>query len=114
MGAIASGKTICGTLFGGTVLLGYLHGVSGPPASGVRDAKRMEAIDSVASLFRGFIERFGATDCRTLTGCDFGEEEDRNRYHVEGVFERKCLRYYRYVLAACLTRIRELPRGSGE
>ena len=64
------------------------------------DEKRPEAIASVGSLFGGFIERFGATDCQTLTGCDWGKEEDRSRYLVEGIFERKCPKQFEHVLAS--------------
>lgn len=56
-------------------------------------------------MFRGFIERFGDTDCRTLTGCDWSKEEDRNRYYQEEVYKDKCYDYFEYVLVHCLGRV---------
>jgi hypothetical protein len=61
----------------------------------------------VEGLYRGFIERFGYTECRALTGCDFGNKEDRARLGQEQVFERECCKQLDYVLAVCLTKIRE-------
>jgi len=57
-------------------------------------------------LYHGFIERFGTTECRALTGCDFSKEEDRARFGQEKVFERQCCKQLEYVLAACLDEIR--------
>jgi hypothetical protein len=107
MGAIRVGKTICGTLFGASVFLGSLYGMNEAHPPAVQDEKRLKAIDAVEGLYRGFIERFGHTECRTLTECDWTREEDRARYRQEEVFERKCCEYLDYVLAACLQRVRE-------
>ena len=104
MGAIATGKTICGTLFGGTTFLGYLHGVNASDAPAAEDPKRNQSIESVRELFQGFIERFSYTDCRTLTGCDWSSEEDIRRYREERVYEETCYQYFEYVLATCLAR----------
>jgi hypothetical protein len=92
MGAIESGKTICGILFGGAVYLGYLSGVDAAGAPEVKDPKRKQAIASVRDLFQGFIDKFGNLDCTTLTGCDWSKKEDINRYLKEEI-------YIRYVLS---------------
>ena len=70
-GAVMSGKTTCGILFGATIYLGYLNGINATRAPGHRDRRRKKAIASVEDLFNGFIKRFGHTDCQTLTGCDW-------------------------------------------
>ena len=101
-GAIASGKTICGTLFGGTAFLGYLHGENASTAPAPEGQKRNQAIESVKELYQGFIERFGDTDCQTLTGCDWSKEEDIKRYREEEVYKETCFLYFEYVLSKCL------------
>ena len=101
-GAIQSGKTTCGLLFGATIYLGLLHGGGemGPPVAG-SDA-RSQAIAAVHDLYRGFIVRFGDTDCQTLTGCNWGVADDVRRYYKEEVFSTVCLRQWEYVLEKCL------------
>jgi hypothetical protein len=101
-GAIGEGRTICGTLFGGTVFLGSVCGnhAEWPPEP--NDERRSQAIGSVQGLFRGFVERFGDTDCRTLTGCDPRNEEDAKRYLKEEVYKGTCYQYLHYVLTQCL------------
>jgi len=102
MGAIETGKTICGILFGGSVYLGYLSGINATEAPEIKDENRKEAIRSVRSLFWGFIERFGDTDCQALTGCDWSKKEDIKRYFKEKVYENTCYHQFEYVLDKCL------------
>ncbi len=101
LGAIKEQKTICGTLFGGTVFLGLFHGGDAAQVPGIEDDRRSRAIESVQGLFQGFLARFGATDCFTLTGCDWSDEESVKRY-IEEVYQQKCLKFLEYVLAYCL------------
>jgi len=102
MGAISTGKTLCGTLFGGTVFLGCLHGRPGTQAPEIDDERRSRAVESVHRLFDGFLERFGDTDCHALTGCDWSNEENVARYYAQEVYKAKCFRYFEYVVAECL------------
>ena len=104
-GAIATGRTICGILFGGSVFLGNLSGMNATHAPEVKDEMRNRAIESVHDLFQGFIEQFGDTDCRTLTGCDWSKKEDSERYYKEEVYKGTCYRFFEYVLAGCLDRM---------
>ncbi len=98
-GAIESGKTICGILFGAAVYLGYLSGTDATGVPGVKDAQRKQAITSVRDLFQGFKEKFNDTDCKTLTGCDWSKKEDIKRYRNEKIYENTCYPQFEYVLA---------------
>jgi hypothetical protein len=102
MGAIDSGKTICGFLFGGAVFLGYLSGAKATEAPTLEDDGRARAIATVKGLFQGFIERFGTTDCGLLTGCDFSQKTDVRRYFKEKIYENTCFRQFDFVLRHCL------------
>jgi len=79
----------------------------------VQDERRTRAIDSVRGLFHGFVERFGDTDCRTLTGCDWSKKEDRDRYFREEVYKETCYNYLDYVLARCLDQMTSMDQPKG-
>lgn len=113
MGAVETGRTICGTLFGGAVFVGYLHGMNATQAPEVQGKSRTRAIESVRELFQGFVERFGDTDCRTLIGCDWSKKEDRERYFREEVYKETCYNYLDYVLARCLDQMASMDRPKG-
>jgi len=98
-GAIETGRTICGILFGAAVYLGYLSGTGATGVPGVKDAARKQAIASVRDLFQGFKDKFGDTDCKTLTGCDWSKKEDIKRYRNEKVYQNTCYPQFEYVLA---------------
>jgi hypothetical protein len=100
-GAIGSGRTICGFLFGGALYLGYLHGENSAHAPDLKNPGRLAAITAVKNLFAGFIERFGDTDCRALSGCDFSQPADRQRYYRDRVYETSCFLQMRYVIDTC-------------
>lgn len=102
MGAITSGRTLCGILFGGTVYLGYLNGRDATESPQITNEKRIHAIQSVGRLFNGFIERFHHTDCQALTGCDWSQKEDINRYFKDKAYQDTCYRQFEYVIEQCL------------
>lgn len=97
-----SGKTTCGILFGATIYLGCLNGLNATDAPELRDRRRKRAIESVEDLFKGFAKRFGHTDCRTLTGCDWTKKKDRNRYFQEEVYKDTCFHQFEYVVEKCI------------
>jgi hypothetical protein len=105
-GAINSGNTICGILFGSTAFLGFLHGngKSSPPE--VDDGQRIKAIETVNRLFKGFMEEFGTTDCRSLTHCDFSKKEEVDRFRQNEVYKHTCFKQFEFVLAYCLDHIK--------
>jgi hypothetical protein len=101
MGAINSGRTICGILFGGSIYLGFLNGMGSTDAPKLKDKKRLNAIKSVNELFNGFVNRFAETDCTALTGCDWSKKEDIKRYFKDKVYENTCYRQFEYVIEKC-------------
>ena len=102
MGAIVTGKTICGALFGGAIFLGYKSGMDLDTAPELESEGRKGAIAGVKKLFGGFAERFGETDCHALTGCDWSKKEDIKRYYREEVYKDACFRQFEYVVEKCL------------
>ena len=101
MGAIGSGRTICGILFGGAIYLGFLNGIDSTDAPKVKDKGRLKAIKSVNELFNGFSDRFAETDCKALTGCDWSKKKDRKRYFKDQVYKNTCYRQFEYVIEKC-------------
>ena len=102
MGAIDSGKTICGILFGGSIYLGFLNGMDATGAPKLKDKRRLNAIKSVNELFKGFIKQFGESDCTTLTGCDWSKKEDIKRYFKDQIYNDTCYRQFEYVVEKCI------------
>jgi len=102
MGAVKSGRTNCGILFGGVVYLGYLHGTDASGVPEIEDKNRQAAIASVRELYGGFVEKFGDSDCLTLTGCDWSKKEDVKRYFGEKVYRHTCYPQFEYVLEKLL------------
>ena len=102
MGAINSGRTICGVLFGASIYLGYLNGLNATDAPKLKDERRLSAIKSVNKLFNGFTEKFWETDCTKLTGCDWSKEEDVKRYFEDQVYRDTCYKQFKYVLEKCI------------
>ena len=102
MGAINSGKTICGILFGASIYMGFLNGIGATNAPELNDKRRLKAIKSVNDLFNGFINQFGETDCTALTGCDWGKKEDIKRYFKDEIYKDTCFRQFEYVIEKCI------------
>jgi hypothetical protein len=102
MGAINSGKTICGVLFGASIYLGFLNGIGATTAPELKDEGRLKAIKSVNELFNGFIDRFAETDCNALTGCDWSKKEDIKRYFKDEIYKDICFRQFEYVIEKCI------------
>ncbi len=86
-------------------MLGFLYGEGESGAPEVGDEKRNQAIEAVHKLFTGFIKKFGTTNCRSLTNCDFSKQEEVDRYMKEEVYKDTCFKQLEYVLAYCLERL---------
>ena len=91
---------MCGILFGAAVYLGFHSGVDATGVPGVKDENRKLAIARVRDLFQGFIGKFGDTDCKSLTGCDWSQKDDIKRYRKEKIYQNTCYPQFEYVLAA--------------
>ena len=104
-GAINSGKTICGILFGATAFLGFMLGSDAEDAPRVKDAGRTDAIAAVNKLYRDFIVKFGETECKALTGCDFSRNGEADRYIRDQIFKETCFPQFEHVLSFCLDQI---------
>lgn len=102
MGAINSGKTMCGVLFGGSIFLGFLNSIGSTDAPKIDDERRLNAIKSVNELFNGFINEFDKTDCTSLTGCDWSKEQDVKRYFKDEIYKNTCYRQFEYVVKRCI------------
>ena len=109
LGAIHSpgSKTICGVLYGSTAFLGFLHGRNQTAEPTVDDPRRKQAIAAVDGLFSGFLERFGATECHTLTRCDHSIAEENEKFRRDEVYMDSCLPQLEYVLSYCLEKIEQ-------
>jgi hypothetical protein len=108
LGAIHSrgSKTICGMLYGSTACLGFLCGRDENTDPAVEDPKRRQAIAVVNGLFNGFVEKFGATECHTLTRCDHSIPEEVEKFYSNEAYRDSCLPQFEYVLSYCLDRIK--------
>ena len=83
------GKT-CGVLIGGAMALGLKYGRI-DPATGMEGL--VEAQRAVYDLVGKFIAEFGTTSCRELTGHDFTDETQLQKFMTSGEFEEKCVEY---------------------
>ena len=115
-GAIKSGQTICGALYAGTVFLSCLSAGDGATEPEPSDPSRLAAIAAINALFQGFIERFGASDCRALTGLDLSEAENLQAlfrafdHYREG---HGCFQQMRFVIESCLGQGAPAPEDDG-
>lgn len=82
-GGIARNGSICGALSGAIMALGLVLG---------RDEAR-ESRDpcypAADQFYNEFVERFGHSSCRELTGLDMKNEQDRKRY-ADTVHQERC------------------------
>jgi len=84
------------------VACGLITGEKYDEAPDAESKEREQAWQSVKSLFTGFIEKFGDTDCRTLTNVDFSIPEEQKRYRDEEIY-KTCFEYVRYVIEYCFS-----------
>lgn len=102
MGAISSGASTCGLLIGTGTAIGLRcgRGLQGLPEE--HQEARQRANQEVNELYQSFIRKFGAADCRTLSGCDFSRPEDVQKYVQDKVWKETCDVYLRFVMTKCL------------
>lgn len=61
----------------------------------------------VQRLLKGFEKTFGSTLCRELTNCDLTTAEGRQKFKVEQIREKRCVRYVAEAMRILLNLTRE-------
>jgi C_GCAxxG_C_C family probable redox protein len=72
-GGIGRSEDICGALAGGVLAIGVLTGRTGP------DEDKSGSYEAAHGFHSSFLQRFGATGCRSLNGSDFESAEHAAR-----------------------------------
>jgi len=93
-GGIAGEQDVCGAITGAVMAIGYREGRKGGNLMEIAQAAR----PVVRELYEAFQERFGAVDCRTLTGYDYRDPEQEKKGHDDPERIRKCSEYKEWVL----------------
>lgn len=89
-GGVSRNGLICGAVTGGILAIGLRLG---------RDDEgrpRDPSYEETDGLLRSFSEKFGAHDCRTLTGIDFKDPEGSRRYR-DDIHRNRCVHFVRFV-----------------
>ena len=82
-GGISRTKGMCGAVTGGVMALGMMFGRTSP------DMSRDETYRKVRELLSAFETQFGSSNCFDLTGCDFNQAMDLERWKKSGM-ANKC------------------------
>jgi len=106
MGAIESGQTTCGLLIGSSVALGLAcgKGKTGSPEKNMTE--RQKAIGLVNELYKEFIEKFQATQCKLLLELDFSAE-GFTRYIEEKIYEERCEMFLDFIMNRCIDMVEQ-------
>ncbi|MDO9390919.1 MAG: C-GCAxxG-C-C family protein [bacterium] len=82
-GGIARNGGLCGALSGGLMALGLALGRD------VAQESRDPCYPAADQFYNEFVERFGHSTCRELTGLDMKNEPDRKRY-MDVIHQERC------------------------
>jgi hypothetical protein len=102
MGAIASGQTVCGLLIGSSIAIGLRCGQGKEGVPEEHEADRNKAIQGVGELYRQFLNKFGSTDCKTLSHCDFSNSEDLTRWIQNKGWKSTCDVFLEFAINKCV------------
>lgn len=100
-GAILSGKTTCGLLIGGTNAIGLRYGLEKDSRPEEEAEARGKAIEAVNALFKAFIEKFGATDCKTLCKVDYQDPDQIAGWIQSKGWKSTCDVFLDFVINKC-------------
>jgi C_GCAxxG_C_C family probable redox protein len=100
-GAIASGQTICGAIYGATAAIGFACGEKMAERSETERQARDRATTMTREFYQRFLKEFNRLDCRSLTGCDFGRPEEVKRYFGKQVWTDTCDKYLEFAIRTC-------------
>jgi dihydrofolate reductase len=78
----------CGALMGAVLGVNLCTGRNAPAHTDESLEELGDNYGRVQEVVHGFTERFGATDCTTLCGCDLTTQEGRDRYKEIDAYER--------------------------
>ncbi len=87
----------CGALSAAVVCLGLLHRTPLSDKKGTKLARHRARQDADA-LVRGFKADFGNISCRQLTGFDFSQPGEYQRFQQSGLWKDTCMRYVQFVI----------------
>lgn len=88
-GGVGRSGDLCGVVTGAALALG-VRDRHDPAAWADRQA---DGFVQLQGLIHDFRDRFGATTCRALTGCDMSSAQGLERFRDEGVRQGRCLGY---------------------
>lgn len=103
-GGISRSKGMCGAVTGGVMALGMILGRTSP------DMPPDDTYLKVRELLITFETQFGSSNCFDLTGCDFNEAMDRQRWKESGMAS-KC-KEFTGAAARMVTEIIDRDRSS--
>ena len=92
-GGVGRSQALCGALNGGAIALGLRLGQRGLD----REDLQEEARERAAEMMRRFREAFGHVDCAVLTGHDFNDPEEHQKWLDSGLREERCVKYVGFV-----------------
>ena len=88
----------CGALSSGTVCLGLRHRTDGADKDRANEARNAARSDA-HQLVDDFRNEFGAITCTDLIGVDLSDPEGRRRFAGDGIAQRQCMGYVKYIIA---------------
>ncbi|MCX8168715.1 MAG: C-GCAxxG-C-C family protein [Candidatus Methanomethylicia archaeon] len=94
---------ICGAISAGVIIIGAIYGrVSLEDINGYE-----KCIGKVQKLIYKFQEKYGEIHCEKLIGLKLIKEEDRERFRIENLKEKKCMRFIEDIVRILMEIIRE-------
>jgi len=105
-GGLAHRGEVCGAVNGALMAIGLARGRD----MGEDPAVKEQAYDLADRLMHRFETRFGALRCRDLTGVDWSQPDNREKFYASGQWDR-CMEYVNTVVAL-LEELDILPTGS--
>ena len=59
---------------------------------------RDRATGMTREFYQRFLQEFGRTDCRSLTGCDFSRPDEAMRYQSKQIWTDTCDKYLEFAI----------------
>jgi len=86
---------VCGAISGGVMIIGLIYGRLNP-----NDTEKYEqCIGKVQKLIMEFKNRNGEIECEKLIGLKLSRSEDRERFKMERVKEKLCMKFVEDVIS---------------